>query len=531
MPQKICAPDLQNICLRNIAQNMDKHWAADYKDNFHNQMDVLHLVGPFEYFTSALIQKLIDVMIATKTLRHHHFQLLIHARIEKVDLSKCTIGTLDKAVKIIGQRCDKLKVLNLANRSNVSAKTLVQVIPEMFNLVTLNLEGTKANDQLLQFIAKNLKSIQDLNVLGCPVTDTGIINLCMDFTNENPKCSLLRKLILSSGHLTRKSAIIALGHLPSLEYLHHPSIMEALTIIHGDAFVSGAPIAVEDTHKIRNLTLSGLDSITSTLTEKCFDIAATYCPNVTEVVFHHEITNNMMSHLSRFKYLNSLELAGSNEDDPSTVNFEDGLLPLLCNIGKQLVKLNVVDMNKFDLDALGHFCPNLRVFHYTTMELPTVEFSEHFLAKCLNNNIKTPHKPFCYLNQLQIVIMMKNCENLSEAKFIRLFNNCQNLQDLHLSGLPSFTDAIFDTILDLTENLKNVNTLQLYECDNISDVPIWRVVQSDSMLKTLYINHCNHFTRQIYTSMLQYIKTSCLDLKLTCMEWKGVLNEGGHLVM
>ena len=48
MPRIKEVRELKQICVLNIANNMDSYWCVDYKNNFFDQGKFLHIIGPFD---------------------------------------------------------------------------------------------------------------------------------------------------------------------------------------------------------------------------------------------------------------------------------------------------------------------------------------------------------------------------------------------------------------------------------------------------------------------------------------------------
>ena len=109
--------------------------------------------------------------------------------------------------------------LNIALCNQVSARTLADMVDALPKLVSLNLRQTKCTDQVLNRIGHTCKELRELNVFGCPVTDMGIMSLCVSFDQKDPKVPKLCKLDIGCTAVTSKGVQYILSELKHLRLM------------------------------------------------------------------------------------------------------------------------------------------------------------------------------------------------------------------------------------------------------------------------------------------------------------------------
>ncbi|ELU06385.1 hypothetical protein CAPTEDRAFT_207619, partial [Capitella teleta] len=200
---------------------MEKIWMADYERHFKDQGTFLFVIGPFEYL------KLIDTLVDLCLLKRFYLHVLIDSRLLRLNLSICKFASnKDSIINLVATRCQRLTHLNIASCNQVSARTLADLVESLPRLQVLNLRQTKCNDQVLSRIGSSCQDLRELNLFACPITDMGLLSLCVSFEPSHPKCPRLFRLDISNTAVTNKGVEVLVKNLPQLHFLVYPDICE-----------------------------------------------------------------------------------------------------------------------------------------------------------------------------------------------------------------------------------------------------------------------------------------------------------------
>lgn len=245
MPRRKSAESLKRQCLFSIARDMDKVWSSDFYTNFRDVPRLFYVIGPFYFLTTELTQDLINILAEQRWLKRHHLQILLHTHLKQLDLEVCrSIANHDSVIRMVGVRCQTLSKLNLSSLNQISAKVLVDLVLNVPHIQSLILQNTKCNDQVMATIGRTCSQLRELNVFGCPVTDSGAFGLCLKSSANGglPNCSQLVSLDIGATAVSLCGASAILQTLQCLRYFHYCDVCAVLEKLYLDVQRYGTSI-------------------------------------------------------------------------------------------------------------------------------------------------------------------------------------------------------------------------------------------------------------------------------------------------
>ena len=191
--------------------------------------------------------------------------------------------------------------------------------------------------------------------------------------------------------------------------------------------------------------------------------------------------------INRLPKLASLSLSGS-------LNFSERLM----DIPESLQELKVDKcpwINNKTLKQIIEICPNL-----SSLSLASnvqLKYSDWTLLSKLNNLEKLDITSCRQISDQDFNIVLAacrqithlrigSCDNLSDAAFLAIGKYLPKLSDLDLSRLNISDPAL----IDLTINCKNLYSLDLTRCKNITDKGVLESVRNASALKNINLTKC-----------------------------------------
>lgn len=350
-------------------------------------------------------------------------------------------------------------------------------------------------------VCSNLK---ELNLSACPITDMGIMSLCVSFDPLAQKCAKLLKLDVTSTVVTVKGIQCALDNLPQIQFVIYPDICEALYRMfstkdkqEGDKCDHGL--------KLRYLSIQQMKATLAPVTQS-IEVSCNHCPNITEVHFLRGVNNAGVLALSVLKHIKILHLANCEEQ---LMTFEEGILPLLQASGKSMEELFLNEINQIDVGCVGVCCPNLKIFSCLIAGYDIAEFLSHSHPEMLSLNAKT----FTELEEIRLLLHTEQT-NFSESYIRMLMNNSPKLKSIQLAQVDAFTDQVLEQILN--ENpLHRLQKLKLESCMQITGEGIWKLIQAENNLKKLSMLHCFEITRADYYEVQKYCQRMNYAMDIT----------------
>ncbi|XP_064620582.1 uncharacterized protein LOC135483542 [Lineus longissimus] len=515
MPRKISPCSLMQVCLQSIAGNMDKLWCKDYEKNFGGKGLVLYTLGPFEYMDNEMIQGVIDNLTKSQRLRRIHLDLLITSRLRRLHIQLPPTIPISPVIKMVAYRCQHLVELSLflgsgkwssKSQSTKHSSLLMELVQGLPNITYLNFSESSCGDDVLATIALFCKKIKVLKVKGCPVTDLGLKNLCLDSENDK-KCHYLHTLDVTRTAATTTGLAEVIDKLENLQFLYHDDTGLPLWHLNGWEYQQGVVEPKNKKYKLQTLKCHFPDEhITFDESVAMFDIFYRYCPFLTTVYLVNPPSNEALLCLSNLR-LKDLTLAC--DSGSSLITFNGGICPLLQKVGHTLEKLALGDINRIDVGVIGLHCRNLLHLQLDFYDLSEVhlDFTSSETLVCQNDI-----KPFTKIQSINCRI-----EGISIGDFSyvlqSLLSGCASLKSLSLHHLDSFSDNLLQEVL-LCNKMQDLEELYLTSCDNVSGNVIEDLLRNDNQLCKMELINCKHVYRRHIENMLMYIKRNKFDVTL-----------------
>ena len=390
----------------------------------------------------------------------------------------------------------KIQKLNIGYCNQVSARIIADVVNSASNIQYLNLQRTKCNDQVLSLIGHKLHNIKELIVSSCPITDMGIMSLCVNFDPSFVKCGKLLKLDINNTAVTHKGAQRAVEHLQNLAWLDFPDICDVIHRTRKDCVdCDKDELPKEQELKLRLLTISQMKEYAAPIYDTV-RVSVLACPLVTEVNFISGASDKCVRLLSSLEHLRALHLGNS---DVELITFEGGILPMLTERGATLLDFSLHEVNKIDIGAIAACCPNLKKFSCIVAGYPTAEFPVHTHPELI---MAMKHPPFAKLEHVKVLI--HSPENTFPPQYVKLLTvKALKLQSLHFAYVQSLDDTVLNFILD-ENSFKNLEACYLESCNRLTGDGIRRLIQLCEVMKSLSLKYCNEITRQDFSDYLKF---------------------------
>nr|CAB3263133.1 uncharacterized protein LOC104265463 [Phallusia mammillata] len=195
MPCCRSAEKLKDLCVENVANNMDNLWCADYKEKFANHK-LRFVIGPFHHLDSKCLNEIIKVLNSRKSLKKLHLHLLITPYLLDLDLSGAAKYATNEFLDIAVERCDHLRSVNLTSCSRLSAYKIVQLVEKFgHKLKKLELNGTKIDDTVIEAIGQHCKQLVVLDLSNTSkLTENGLRKLFVRTSNLNQPTDVAKTL-------------------------------------------------------------------------------------------------------------------------------------------------------------------------------------------------------------------------------------------------------------------------------------------------------------------------------------------------
>ncbi|CAL8084494.1 unnamed protein product [Orchesella dallaii] len=353
MPRRHSPHTLRRYSMLALARHWDLICYAAHNTKEMNSLieseDYLKYEGPFSNMPSGILVDLMEVIRSTRSLNRKFLHLLVQEQLLSLNLS-LGIGEVYYGLQFL-PRCTRLRDLNLAYLRHVEPNQLMKLIPHLSSIISLNLMMTSTIDPLLEMISFHCPNLIELNLSSTMISDQGLISLCGAEMNDGVKrCQKLQRLLITETRVTWIGALTILRHLPNLTDFDFDKIFQVFE--HLD------PKSVLNSENHPCLKLRSLYSTAPCVRGDSIDAAATLCPH-TEIVsvMNAWFDNDTFYKFMQFERLKSLEIVNS---EGQTVDYEEGVLPILQVIGASLENVILSKFASVDLLSLGQSCPKLR---------------------------------------------------------------------------------------------------------------------------------------------------------------------------
>ncbi|KAK7109781.1 hypothetical protein V1264_013766 [Littorina saxatilis] len=509
MPRGRDALTLKQTCINVIARNFERLWAQHFDKQFGDIPRLLHVIGPFHDLPGQLCQDILQALLNLRLLRKSHLQLLLVPQITQISFAATYANSISaQTLDILALRCRGLVSLNLTNSMSLSPGAISQCLSSLPLLRTLVLKQTKINDPVMKVIAMSLPRLTHLDLHACPITDKGAVLFCGDHGDFDPVCVDLTLLDISATKIDLAGCSAIIECYPKLRSLSHADSVEAVARLHkrgGEnkvnnivnsigASTSKEPDASESDssiftgqHRLEILYATALRC--RRIDPESVRLACHHCPNVREVYWYQDASDESLNHLKPLKHLAVLEVTS---DKPQAVTFHGGILPLVRSQGEEMLSLGLYDVQDTDLALLGSLCPKLQRLKLVSMH-EEADFSHSYLSA------QQRALSFQQLRQLTLVFGGDSTRLDSHDLEHVLVNAC-SLQELHFIEVQALTDEVLVAALSV-HGFPCLKKFQLESCNEITSVSMNQLAATSSPLTQLKLKRCHLITYQDFEEL------------------------------
>ncbi|KAK3909480.1 F-box/LRR-repeat protein 2 [Frankliniella fusca] len=513
MPLRNEPPSLRKVAMTVICDHFEPlcyGYSAEQVANMIDTEEYLDIKGPFEDMPPLLVEEMSEEMKHVTHLRRHHLHLLTTPRVTSWTLH----GVADQRLGLdfLAARSKNLKHLNLSYLRHINPHVLCNLIPSFSTLVTLNLRMTLAVDPLLAQIGRHCPALRELNLAGTPVTDRGLVQLCIS-TEGRRQCQRLSKLVVSETCVSVSGAAVVLQSLPSLTDFDFDNIFEAVDMVEqwdralearlltpAGVRLSEQPVAPPDVLQLRALTSGvefvGLDSL---------DSAVKMCPFAASISISGSWLPNEA--LYKFMVLESLTALSLSNGEGMTLDFQEGVLPLLSACGERLQNLILTNFTEVDLAGIGRTCPRLlnlalsAVGHYEPLSSVNTSWFSQLQALEVWADTSQAHA--------------QGHEQLPSALHLRQLLVSPSLKNILFTACAALNDQLFHQIW-MSNPMKLLSHLTLDHCHGVSPHLVHQVLDADNELTMLRIWSCCQINK-IHNG--EFVARICEENMNVYLEW------------
>lgn len=501
---------LKRATMVTIARNFDlicySCSSPDKMTELIESEEYLNFECPFDDLPPHLVEELGEEVKHITYLRRHHLHALLSSK--TVSWSSYGVGDLLVALNLLPSRCKNLRMLNISYMRHINPNALLRLVPNFTSLVSVNLRMTLTVDQMLAEIGENCPNLMDLNLTATPITDRGIVMLCMGGNGE-PRCQKLTRLIVTDTWVTSSGAAIALLALPQLREFDFDRMFEVIDILHGWSDDKGErvlaalgvsssrrPLAPRESIVLTTVTSSGETPGASAAT-----IVANFCPFITSLtVTGTPLDSEALYSFMVLHHLTSLSLTNNRSscvDSRPSMDFEEGVLPLITVIGHQLKNLILSKFTSVDITAIGKACPHLINFALS-------EISD------LGQMHQKPSEPyFENLQALEIWSDPRMDINGNILQQLLLF--APNMKNLLFKGVGILNDKLLLETWKVNP-MKQLSHLTLDHCHCLTNASLQWILDSDNKLTVLRIWSCCRITKEVKNHISNRILNENMDV-------------------
>ncbi|XP_069694168.1 F-box/LRR-repeat protein 2-like isoform X5 [Periplaneta americana] len=439
-------------------------------------------------------------------LRRHHLHVLLTPLL--TNWSSHGIGDTHAAFRLLSNRCKNLKKLNISYLRHINPAVLMGLVPCFCNLVSLNLRMTLTVDQLLGQIGMACPNLLELNLASTPITDRGLVQLCIS-EDGNRQCQNLLRLIVSDTAVTKAGATVVLQALPKLREFDYDHIFDVLQLVENwdetlEARLllgAGVRISAETAPPPTRICLTTLVSVAEHVPMEGLEAATRLCPETRTVTLSNAwLPSEALYKLMVLDHLNSISLTNS---EGLTLDFHEGVLPLLAVCGQRLQNLILANFTSVDVSGIGQACPVLRnlafssIAQYEPIGRPCPEWFNHLKALELWSD---PHADLSPYMIRQLLLFCPNMTNM-------LFKGCEVLNDKLMAEIWQ-------------ENpMPKLSHVTLDHCHKITGQSLQRLLDAENELAVLRVWSCLNITKYLNLELSHHIKNENLDVYFEWFEY------------
>ncbi|KAG8282112.1 hypothetical protein J6590_043657 [Homalodisca vitripennis] len=485
-----------------------------------------------------MLEDLAEEMKRVTHLRSHHLHMFITENLQEWSFSG-SIADHSMAFHMLSTRCKKLKHLNLSYMRTMNHMVFLMLVPTLANIVSLDLRMTLTVDEVVNKIGECCHSLVDLNLSSTPITDKGLVYLCIS-QNGQRRCQQLARLSVSETWISALGATVVLHFLPNIREFDFDNIFEAIEgveMVEDRAMQclftrAGIRLSELDTDITAptRLRLTCLNSTVEYLREEALDATVRLCPDATNVAISNAwLPNEALYKLMLLEHLTALSLTNG---EGCTFTFHEGVMPVLSVCGPRLHSLILSNFPGIDISDDTTLITKqrsreaLEIDSFTKINNLAQFFSQNFLK--LN-----PEKTKCMVIQTQqrksktelsgapvICIGDVELETTSTAKWGALMtrptplpgqlvmtsstsvgSSCPNLQNLAFSNVP-----VFEVPSKLVpEWFNKLEALELWSATSVEYSPqlVKQLLLYSPIIKNILFNSCSVVTDSLLLEIMQ----------------------------
>ncbi|CAL4074810.1 unnamed protein product [Meganyctiphanes norvegica] len=452
MPLRIQPSSLQQSCMYTIGKNFalicygareKKQMSAMIMNDSYKAVE-----GPFKQMPGSLLSSIISFYMQNNLSdRRWHLHLLIQPQLNCIKLSHH--DDVLSALKMLITRCKSLTHLDLGFLNNVDPAILMQLVPTLRNIQVLKLNHSIILDQACDEIGKHCPHIVELDISHTYITDNGL--QVFDCAGE--------------WGLTMDD-------------------------VYGN--------------KTKKLQLRVLNSTNNYISPESFDVAVTLCPYIQNVTLSNAyIENELLYKIMAFDNLCHLRLTNS---DNLTLDFQEGVLPILLIKGHQLLTLLLVKFISIDIRVIGECCPCLE-----NLALDMIGCYEEIMYP--RENLFTQLKALEIWTDITV-------DTLNGVILKQILSYSQDIRTLLVSSSVHFNDNIlFDIWMD--NPMRKLARITLDKCPNISGALLNCLLDMENDLTLIRARNCSCITRDNKINLKKRIKDENCDCYFEWYNYEG----------
>ncbi|XP_075049759.1 uncharacterized protein LOC142109488 [Mixophyes fleayi] len=565
MPPRHVMPTLTRMCLQSIAENMQSVWVTDYTDKYMEEYNFMYIEGPFNQLAGTLVQELIQLLGESHKLTRAGLHLLLQPHLTELSLHSCS-GLINNAIiQLVTMRCKFLTSLDLHSCHRVPAASLARLVESLPRLMKLCLSDTQCDSLVLAAIGTCCQRLRELDISRCKkLTPSSLLTLVYDSRRAGFSCQALRVLLLQ--HVKPQGSpeqwvyalCCVLLALPNIEQLSHPSLPNALRLIHtnhftqsgisSDSFLSLAEVVLTRAEKESecNGLMNGRDKNVASPSKAEYDQGSNtfrgkvttrtslrlkkledleeedvsklgcLCQEVEEAVISLGIRTGSTWSLVQWPNLSQLTLHCPEQPNRTL----EEILTSLHAIGNSLRVLSLQNLlwcQQESLSTLLTLCPNLRSFqsHLTVL-----------YQALFHDDPEPPPWPSdpLPLSHLHTFSFLLEGEDSSHPTFqhklggflVSLLKGCLKLESLSLCGVPTLLDRVLEVVYASgpPHPLQKLRMVSLCS-SNVTQWGASLLLRSNNDLKNLDLSHCKDVTCRDYHKLQERARKEGLSVNIT----------------
>lgn len=438
-------------------------------------------------------------------LRRHHLHVLLTPLLK--NWSSHGIGDIFIAFRLLAVRCKNLRQLNISYLRHINPSVLMSLVLCFSKLVSLNLRMTLTVDQLLSQIGLACPDLLELNLAGTPITDKGVVQLCVAEDGRR-LCQNLRRLIVTDTAISTAGATVVLQSLPNLREFDYDHIFDVLELVEQwDKGLesrllmgTGVRLSAEPTVPPSQLSLRTLISAAEYVPMQGLDAATRLCPETCTVTLSNAwLPSAALYKLMVMQHLTSISLTNS---EGLSLDFHEGVLPLLTVCGHQLQNLILVNFTSVDITGIGRACPDLYNLAFSSIAefQPVGQLCDKWFNRLHALELwSDPHADLSPYLIRQLLLFSPNMTNM-------LFKGCEVLSDKLMADIWRVNP------------MPKLSHFTLDHCHAITGESLHHVLSADNELAVLRVWSCINITKFQHVELVHRIKDENLDVYL---EWFG----------